>query len=644
MSDTLIAISLIFALGALAQWVATRIRVPSILLLLATGLLAGPGMRWLFPDRLLSIRPDELLGDLLTPLAALSVGIILYEGGLTLRFRELRTGTAVIRNLVTIGAAVTAVLAALGSRYLLGLPWELAAVFGAILTVSGPTVVLPLVRHIRPRGATGPILRWEGIVIDPIGALLAVLVFETVKAGSGAAAAQDIFYGVLYTIVVGGGLGLLAGWLMAAGIRGYFIPESLHNQVSLAVAILAFALSELAQKESGLLATTVMGMYLANQRSASVEHILEFKENLRVLLISTLFVVLAARLEVADIQNLGWSSAVFVGFLILIVRPAAVACSTIGSKLKFRERVFLASMAPRGIVAAAIAPVLAFELSSVYPEAERLVPLMFAVIIGTVSVYAVVSPLTAKLVALADGNPQGVLIVGGHPWARSIGSTLQEAGIRAMVVDSNYSNTAAAWMEGVPAHHGNVLSESSLENMELSGLGRMIAVTANDQVNTLASQRMTRYFERVNVYQLAPKSRSAAEATGDDRAEVELGGRLLGSPGVTYSRIAALWARGGGVVMTPLSSAYTLEAFAADHGSDAVPLFVVSSSGRLTVLAPTQPVPSPRGAMLISIVANAEAVRSMQRARDLLEVDEPADPAAAVRSTITGDTDRRHDG
>ncbi|MEO0629104.1 MAG: sodium:proton antiporter [Planctomycetota bacterium] len=619
MNETMIAISLVFALGALAQWVATRIRIPSILLLLATGLLAGPGMRYFFPSSGISIEPDKLVGDLLTPLAAISVGLILYEGGLTLRFRELKTGTKVVRNLVSIGAAVTAVLAAIGAKYILDLPWGIAAVFGAILTVSGPTVVLPLVRHVRPRGNTGPILRWEGIVIDPIGALLAVLVFEAVKSGGGTAAAEDVFYGVLYTIVIGGGLGMLAGWLMAAGIKNYLIPDELQNQISLAVAVLAFAVSDAVQKESGLLATTVMGMYLANQRSASVEHILEFKENLRVLLISTLFVLLASRLTVDDISQLGVSALVFVAFLVLIVRPLSVAASTIGSRLNFRERVFVACVAPRGIVAAAIAPVLAVDLIPIYPEAERLVPLMFAVIIGTVVVYGLAGPVAARLLQLSDTNPQGVMIVGGQPWARAIGVALKDLDIRALVVDSNYQNTAAAWMDGVPAYHGNILTDSASEQLELTGIGRMIALTANDQVNTLAAQRMARFFERVGVFQLAPKSR------GDDGDMPELGGRLLGDETVTYSRLAALWARNGGILVTPLSSAYTLEAFREDNGDDAVPLFQLSASGRLTVLSPAQTPPSPKGARLISLAANADIARAMQDARSMLEVEELPD-------------------
>lgn len=621
MGEPLIAIAVVLALGAAAQWVASRLRIPAILLLLAAGLFAGPGLKVLFPESGFTLEPDALLGDLLGPLAALAVGLILYEGGLTLRFRELRIGTAVIRNLVTIGALVTWGLAALAAHFVLGLPWGLAFVFGAILTVSGPTVVLPLVRHVRPKGATGAILRWEGIVIDPIGALLAVLVFEVVKMGVGGAAVVEVGYGLLYTIVVGGGLGLVAGWLMAFGIRSYLIPDSLQNQISLAVAVVAFTVSDVVQKESGLLATTVMGMYLANQRTVNVDHILEFKENLTVLLISVLFVVLAARLQPEAIADIGLSAIAFVLFLVLIVRPLAVVLSTIGSRLNWRERTFLACVAPRGIVAAAIAPVLAVDLLPVYPEAERLVPLMFAVIIGTVVIYGFAAAPAAKLLGLADANAQGVLILGAHPWARAIGAKLKELGIHAMVVDNNYQNTAAAWMEGVPAHHGNVLADNALDSIELTGIGRLVALTPNDQVNTLAAKRFSRVFGRVGVYQLAPRRFGKAVA---DTSDEELGGRLLVGEDATFSRLSQLWGNSGGVVVTALSSAYTIEAFVADMGDDAVPLFVLTESGKLTVLAPGQQPPPPARSKLISIVARSSSVDATERARKLLEVEEVA--------------------
>jgi NhaP-type Na+/H+ or K+/H+ antiporter len=434
---------------------------------------------------------------------------------------------------------VTAVLASLAAATVLGLPWQLAAVFGCLLTVSGPTVVLPLVRHVRPKGATGPILRWEGIIIDPIGATLAVLAFEAVKAGSGSAAASDILLGVFRTVLIGGGLGLVAGLLMEQGIRRYLIPDFLQNPVSLAMAVGAYGLADTFQKESGLLATTIMGMYLANQRHLETRHILEFKENLRVLLISTLFVVLAARLQPEQIGAIGWPAVVFVGLLILVIRPLAVAASTVGSSLGVRERVFLACVAPRGIVAAAVAPVLAADLAPDFPQAQQLVPLMFAVIIGTVLVYGLMAGPMAHRLGLSDSNPQGVLILGGQPWARALASTLRGLGVRTLVVDTNEANVLAAQAEGLEAFHGSILSESAFEDIDLTGIGRLLALTANDQVNTLAAQRMAREFGSAGVYQLLPKRAS-------DNVAPQTAARLLADGQASYARLAGLWARRGG--------------------------------------------------------------------------------------------------
>ncbi|MFI4870588.1 MAG: cation:proton antiporter [Phycisphaerales bacterium JB061] len=591
---------MILGLGVFAQVAAVRMKMPAILLLLVIGILVGPVLREIMDDSLIAIDPDDLLNDLLTPIVGLSVGMILYEGGLTLSFRELKTGAKVITMLVTVGAAITWLLSAFLAVVVLKLPWGLALVFGAILTVSGPTVVLPLVRHVRPKGATGSILRWEGIVIDPIGALLAVIVFEAVLVGGGQAAAYDVFYRVVYTIIVGGGLGFIAGWFMALIIRNFLVPDYLQNAVSFAMVIVTYAVCDKLQPESGLLATTVMGMYLANQKSADVEHILEFKENLRVLLISSLFIVLAARLDLSDLQDLGWSTFFFVLLLILLIRPVAVIFSTMGSRLNWREKALLACVAPRGIVAAAIAPVLAHELSDRYPEhADRLAPLMFAVIVGTVMVYSICAPIAARKLKLADTNPQGVLILGGQPWARAIGKKLKSLGVHAMIVDTNYANTAAAWMDGVPAHHGSVMSDGALNDLELTGIGRFVALTPNDQVNTLASQKMVRAFGSVNVYRLA--GREADENKDKKHEDV---GRVLSRPSATYKAITTLFGKSGGVQVTELTAENTLEKFIQEKGDSAIPLFVLGESGKLTVVAPQQAIPFQPGQKLISIASN----------------------------------------
>ena len=601
MHAILISITIILGLGVLAQVVASRIHLPSILLLLLSGILVGPVLRAFWPHSALALDPESIFGDLISPIVSLGVALILYEGGLSLRFRELHTGGAVISKLVTVGAALTWLLSAVAANLVLGLPWGLALVFGAILTVSGPTVIIPLVHHVRPKGAVGPIMRWEGIVIDPIGALLAVLVFEAVVGEGGHEAVAGVFYGVVYTIVVGGGLGLLAGWLLVRLIHNYLVPDFLQNAVSFAMVVVTFTICDTVQEESGLLAATVMGIYLANQRTVDIEHIIEFKENLRVLLISSLFVLLAARLDPSDLQAMGIPTVIFVALLIVLIRPIAVFVSTLGSRLQPKERVLLACVAPRGIVAAAIAPALAFELLNVYPDqAGRLAPLTFAVIVGTVLVYGVCAPFIARKLNLADTNPQGVLMLGGQPWARAIGKALKSLGIPVMIVDSNYANTAAAWMDGVPAYHGSVLSDSAFNEIELTGIGRFIALTPNDQVNTLATQRLSRLFGRVGVYQVAARPH-------DDSSEaIESAGRILAGPDATYRKLTTIWGQRGGVLISELTPEYTFDDLLAEHGDSIVPLFVLSESGRLSILTPSQTHTFSPGQRVISLASNVQ--------------------------------------
>jgi NhaP-type Na+/H+ or K+/H+ antiporter len=289
----LLSLASIIVLGIGAEWLAWRLRLPSILLLLIFGIVVGPVTGFL--------NPDALFGDLLLPVVSIAVAIILFEGGLNLRISELRQVGGVVRNLITIGVLVTWLIGAGAAHFLLGLNFALALLLGAILVVSGPTVIMPLLRHLRPSGQVGSILKWEGIVIDPIGAILAVLVFEAILAGGFREAAAVTVIGLLKTILIGGGIGMLGAMIMVLLLRRFWIPDFLHGAVSLTLVIAVFAGSNLLQTDSGLLAATVMGIYLANQRTVSVRHIVRFKENLRVLLISGLFILLAARLQVSHL-------------------------------------------------------------------------------------------------------------------------------------------------------------------------------------------------------------------------------------------------------------------------------------------------------------------------------------------------------
>ncbi len=568
----------VLVLGVTAQWLAWRLGLPSILLLLTFGLVAGPVRLWL--------RPNALFGDLLLPAVSLAVALILYEGGLTLRLSELSKVGAVVRNLVTIGALVTWLVATCSGYLILGLSMELSALLGAVLVVTGPTVIVPMLRQIRPSGSVGSVLKWEGIVIDPIGAVSAVLVFEVIGVVQHAAVADTaahIVWGVLRTIVFGGGIGLAAAGLLVLLLARYWVADYLQNAASLMFVIAAFAASNHFQPESGLLAATVMGFALANQRWVDVQHIAEFKENLQVLLIACLFIVLGARLERAQLETVSHilgRAALFVGVLVLVARPLSVVLSTMRSGLSWQERAFMCWMAPRGVVAAAVASVFAIELRKQGTAgAELLVPVTFFVIIATVALYGLTSALVARRLGVAESSPQGLLIVGAHALARNIGEVLKEKGFRVLLVDSNRENVNAARMAGLPTHAGSILAEQTLDELELGGVGRLLAMTPNDWVNALAVHRFVRVFGRANCYQLAADERAFARR----ERHAHLHGRPMFQEGMTFARLEALCARGFGVKATRLSEEFDYKAYRKKYGDSALPLFVLSEKGRLRV-------------------------------------------------------------
>jgi NhaP-type Na+/H+ or K+/H+ antiporter len=594
--DILLDLAAIMVLGVCAQWLAWRVRVPSILLLLIIGFLAGPATRFL--------DPDELLGDLLIPVVSLSVAVILFEGGLTLRIEDLPRVGGVVRNLISLGVLVTWGISAAAAYLILDLSVSLSVLLGAIVVVTGPTVVGPLLQHVRPTGQVGPILRWEGIVIDPIGAMLAVLAFEAILVGEVGEATNQAVGDVLFALAAGLGIGAIAAGVITLLLQRFWIPDALQNPVTLVAVVAALTAANHIQSESGLLAVTVMGIAMANQKAVTVRHIVEFKENLRVLLIAGLFILLAARLQMDDIRSVGFESLGFLAVLIFVARPAAVALSTVRSGLSWRERAFLSWMAPRGIVAAAIASIFALRLAEVgEPGAERLVPLAFVVIVGTITVYGLSASAVARWLKVADPNPQGVLMVGAHGWAQEIAKALQGLGLQVMLVDANWDNVTAARMAGLPTHYASILSDYATEEIDLGGIGRMVALTPNDEVNLLAAQRFAPTFGRAEVYQLPPKS-----AGGGERGEVtqHLRGRLLFGDDVGYSVLSGRFASGAVVKTTTLSDEFGYEAFLELYGEETVPLFVLTEAGRLRpVCADTKPAPKP-GQKVISVLYDVE--------------------------------------
>ncbi|MFW5975295.1 MAG: cation:proton antiporter [Desulfosalsimonas sp.] len=564
--DLTAGITILVFLGVAAQWLAWRLQVPSIMLLLVFGLLIGPvsGL----------IDPDKLLGDLLPVLVSMGVAVILFEGGLNLRLEELKYTGDVVRNLITIGVAVTWVTGSGLAWFLLGMPLMLSILLGAILVVSGPTVIGPLLRHVRLPHNTDAALEWESILIDPVGALLAVLVFEViVTASSPAGGTLIFFFGLVRMFSAGMLFGLGGAYVLIRMIRRFWIPDYLQNPFSLALVLAVFTLSNLAAEESGLLAATVMGIVVGNQKSIALRDIIEFKEDLRVLIISLLFIVLTARLDFSDLAVIDWRAAVFVLMLILVARPASVMLSSVGSRLHLREKIFMSFMMPRGIVAAAVSSIFALRLvESGYPMAEQLVPLTFFVIIVTVFFYSAIASPMARLLAIAEPQPSGFLIIGANLLARKIGIALYNAGCRILLVDNQRANIRAARMAGLPCFYGNIFTDK----IRLCGIGRLLSLSSNDELNALAVLHYMKIFDHMEVHQLPPET---DEVHSDEVLPRHLRGRYLFDKNAVFSHLYGQLLGRGIIKTVRLTKNFTYEDFSNFYGGSDVPMFVIDAAG-----------------------------------------------------------------
>ena len=607
----LISLAMIVVLGMLAQYLAWRFRLPAILLLLLFGLLAGPILRMLDPGGSMGgflhhfmIDSDDLFGKLLFPFVSLSVAVILFEGGLSLRISELRESGRVVWLLVTVGAGVSWAATAAIAFWCLQLPFNVSVLLGAILVVTGPTVIVPLLRHVRPTRRIGSVMKWEGIVIDPVGAILAVLVYEAITVHAGGPDVSLALLSLLKTFAAGGVVGLAGAVILIWSIKRHLLPDLLQNSIVLVVVLAGFVVSNLLQSESGLLAVTLMGFMMANQKYVSVERVAHFKEDLRVLLISILFIVLSARLQMDDLKQLDLNSVIFLIALILLVRPLAVMLSTLGSKLTWKERLFLANMAPRGIVAAAVSSIFALRLiEQGQAGAERLMPITFMVIIGTVAFYGLTSSFLGKALKVSQANPQGVLIVGAHRWARQVAQALQAEAITVLLADTSWTEVNAARMEGLPVIYGSIFATNVEEEVETNPIGRLITLTSNDEVNALATVRFAHAFGRKEVYQLPPKNLAKAETEATSPA---LRGRILFGEDMTFHYLYHRFLNGAVMKRAKLTDEFGFEAYRQRYGDKAVPMFLIGAEGQLEIYTTDREVTAKPGEILISLVDPVE--------------------------------------
>lgn len=554
--------------GVIAQWLGWRLRVPAIVFLLAGGLIAGPITG--------AIDPDATFGRLLFPSVSIAVAVILFEGALGLGTRGIRAAGSTVWVLLTVGAAITMVGTAIAARVILDVEWELAALLATVLVVTGPTVIGPIVRAIGLHGRVGAILEAEGTLIDPLGAILTVLVFEAAFAPH--PGSESIFVAVVSTLGIGVAFGLLGAWVLTISFSRYLIPDQLHNITTLALVVGSFAAANAIREESGLVAVTVMGVALATQRRVPVRHVLDFNETLRILFISGLFVLLGARIDPATLREFEWRNVAFLATLVVLVRPLCVWVSTIRSGLRPRERFFLACTAPRGIVAAAIASVFSLQLSDLGVEnSQILVAATFTVIAGTVLISGLGSRALALRLGLVEADRETIVVLGANPVARAFASALEQFEAPVHLVDLDRKELAAARMTGLVAHRGSVFSDDTWEEVSIQSAAFFLAMTANDELNTLAARHAAAALGRKQVFQIPP---GRLEHRNWWDLPTGTFARPLFARDTNYELLAARLEAGEKITSTKLTEQFGADDYTAAH-RDSLVLFIVDAKGHI---------------------------------------------------------------
>jgi len=508
----MLELSGIIILGILAQWVAWKFKIPAILPLILVGLLVGPiaaeflsedGTKWIEP--IWNGSKGLFPGEALYYFVSLAISIILFEGGLTLKRDEIKNVGPVISKLITLGSAVTFLGAGIVAHFIFGLTWELSFLFSGLIIVTGPTVITPILRNIPLKKDISTVLKWEGILIDPIGALVAVLVFEFISVGGDGAFTKTALMEFGKILLFGTSFGFTFAHALMYAVNKKLVPHYLLNVVSLSAVLLVFVESEIFAHESGLLAVVVMGMVLGNGNLKNLKELLYFKESLSILLISILFILLSANINIEDLQLLyNWKTAALFALIVFVIRPLGVFLSTHNSNLKLNEKLFISWVGPRGIVAAGIASLFGSKLiKQGVAGAEYITPLVFMIVLGTVLLNATTARLFAKMVGVFLKSSNAILFLGASDPARLIAKYLIDAGKRVVLIDSNKSFIETAKQEGLEAFSTNIYDDDLTDNIELNDVGYLIAMTGSDAVNDFAITSLSNAFGEHGAYRLA---------------------------------------------------------------------------------------------------------------------------------------------
>ncbi|RLL42829.1 sodium:proton antiporter [Oceanobacillus piezotolerans] len=569
----LFEIAIIGILGIGSQWVAWKFRLPAIVVMSITGLLVGPIFGIL--------DPQAHFGDMYGPIISAAVAIILFEGSLNLNFKELRGLGRPVFRISTLGAFIAWIAGSLTAHYVAGLSWAVAFVIGGLFIVTGPTVIMPLLRQAKLKPRPAKILKWEGIVVDPIGALVAVFAFEiiTVITADDPDGTQLLlfFAASIFAAILGWALGKGLGWMFETG----HVPEFLKSPFVVVVVIFCFTLADTVMHETGLLAVTAMGITLANMGISSISDMRHFKENISVLLISTIFIMLTASLEVETLLEI--FSPNIIGYVLLmmfLVRPLSIFLSTIGTGLSFNEKALVGWIAPRGIVALTVSGYFAaILLDAGYEDAQILTSLTFALVFITVLAHGFsIGWLARKLDLSSEGNP-GALIIGSNPFTARLAQSLNESNIPVIIVDSAWENLSHARKAAVPFYHGDMLSEQTEHMLDTIPYDYLLAITDDDAYNSLACTTFLPEYGRTNVFKISPYTHYKDGYSSGVVSKV--GGRILFDKKFSLDILNEKLDAGFVLRQTTLTEKYGLKQYLDDKDESTVFLYLITSAGVL---------------------------------------------------------------
>ncbi|WP_052461900.1 cation:proton antiporter [Sporosarcina koreensis] len=606
---------LVVLIGILSQWVAWRFRLPAIVVMALAGLVVGPVFGF--------INPKESMGDLFSPIISFAVAIILFEGSLNLDFREIKGFSRPLTRIVTAGAFIAWIAGSLAAHYVAGLSWAVAFVIGGLFIVTGPTVILPMLRQAKLKPRPAALLKWEGIIVDPFGALLAVFAFEFIKFIN-----AQVTLGALGLFAAASLFAVFIGWASARVLGAAFekgaVPEFLKAPVLFAVVLFAFVVSDEIMHETGLLAVTAMGIVMANMHLTSIHDIRQFKENISVLLISGIFVMLTASLdphvliEIAD-----WHIIFYVLAMLFIVRPLSIWISTIGTDLSYRERNLIGWIAPRGIVALTVSGYFAsILLENGYKDADLLTALTFALVLSTVVLHGFTIGPFARRLNLTTTDESGVLIVGGTKFGAELARSIEETGNAVLMIDNSWAGLSHARKLGLPSRVGDILSEQTEYNLDMTPYRYMLAMTKADTYNAHICADFLHDFGREHLYQTA-----FHVGKGVDSFNVT-GGRTLFTPGLSIYDLEERMNLGHVFRKTVLSKQYSYTQYLRERDDRSVLLYILREDGSVEFYTPDEELQASAGD---TVVALSHPVKQIERAKERVAVEKGEDGADQVQ-------------